>query len=138
MCLWNIFFRPPNFAVHIFAAPWAMMMKSSSFESPKPYPLTFYLKNSIAALLISVRTCWKVPIYYINVFLVILIWAVLYLFWNASQVLPPYKPHKKRLRTWPQKMHPEKSYLFHYVKFECPFRLVLKYFQLSPTTAHKF
>ena len=40
--------------------------KSSSFESSKLYLFTFNLKNSIAIILISVRTSWKVPICYIN------------------------------------------------------------------------
>ena len=41
-----------------------MMMKSGSFE--KPYLLALNLKNSIIPLLTSVRTSWKVTIYYIN------------------------------------------------------------------------
>ena len=69
---------PPTLTGHSFAALWAMMMKSSSYESPKPYLLTLNLKNSISALLTSVKTCWKVPIYYINGVLVILIWTALY------------------------------------------------------------
>ena len=60
------FFRPPTLTGHSFAALWAMIMKSSSFESLKLYSLTLYLKNSIAVLLTSVRKCWKVQIYYIN------------------------------------------------------------------------
>ena len=49
--------RPPTLTAHSFAAPLAMMMESSSFESPKPCLLTLYLKNSIGALLTSVMTC---------------------------------------------------------------------------------
>ena len=75
----RFFLQPPTLTGHSFKAPWAMMMKSSSFESPKLYLLTLNLKNIISALLTSVRTCWKVPIYYINRVLVILIWAALYL-----------------------------------------------------------
>ena len=36
---------------HSFAAPSSMMMKSSSFECPKPHLLAFKLKDSIEALL---------------------------------------------------------------------------------------
>ena len=56
-----------------------MVMKSSSIESPKPYLLTLYLKNSIAVLVTSVWTCWNVPIYYINGVLMILNRTALYL-----------------------------------------------------------
>ena len=42
---------------HNFAASKAIVICSSSFESPKPYLLTLYIKNSIAALLKSVRIC---------------------------------------------------------------------------------
>ena len=80
----RIFFRPPTLTGHSFAAPWAMMMKSSSFESPKLYLLTHNSKNSIAALLTPVRTWWKVLIYYINVVLVILIWTALYVLSTKS------------------------------------------------------
>ena len=31
--------RPPTLTGHSFAAPWAMIMKSCSIESPKPYLL---------------------------------------------------------------------------------------------------
>ena len=66
------FFKPPNLEGYSFAATWAMVMKSSSFESPKPYLFALNLKNSIAALLKSVRTSWKVPTYYTNGVLMIL------------------------------------------------------------------
>ena len=63
-----------NFDRSQFRSPltWAMMMKGSSFESPKPYLLTLYLKNSIAALLTSFRMSWKKTNYYINGALLIL------------------------------------------------------------------
>ena len=74
----RIFIRPPTLTGHSFKALGAMMMKSSSFESPKLYSSTLNSKKSIAALLTTVRTCWKLPIYYINVVLVIRIWTALY------------------------------------------------------------
>ena len=37
--------------IHSFPAPSAIIMDSSSFDSPKPYPFALYLKNNIAALL---------------------------------------------------------------------------------------
>ena len=73
----DFFFRSPTLIGHNFAAPWAMMMKSGSFESPKSYLLALNLKNSIVPLLTSVRTSWKVPIYYINRALLILKWKPL-------------------------------------------------------------
>ena len=57
---------------HSFAAPSAMMMKSGSYESPKPYILVNNLKNSRIPLLTSVRMSWKVAINYIN-----LVWMIL-------------------------------------------------------------
>ena len=75
----RIFFRLPTLTGHSFATPWAMMMKSGSFESPKPYLLAPNLKNSIIPLLTSVRTSWKVTIYCINRALLILKWKPLYL-----------------------------------------------------------
>ena len=62
----NFFFRPPSLTGHSFAAPWAMMIKSDLYESPKPYLFAHNLENSIVPLLTSVRTSWKVSIYYIN------------------------------------------------------------------------
>ena len=53
----RILIQPPTLTGHNFAALGAMMMKSSSFESPKLYLLTLNSKNSIAALLTPVRTC---------------------------------------------------------------------------------
>ena len=76
----RIFIRPPTLTGHSFAALEAMKIKSSSFESPKLYSLKLNSKNSIAALSTLVRTCWKVPIYYINVVLVNLKWTALYHF----------------------------------------------------------
>ena len=73
-----IFFRSPTLIGHNFAAPWAMMMKSGSFESPKSYLLALYLKNCIVPLLTSVRTSWKVSIHYINRALLIFKWKPLY------------------------------------------------------------
>ena len=60
-----------------------------SFESPKLYLLTLNSKNIIAALLtpVRIRTCWKVPIYNMNVVLVILIWAALYIWKTIMQFL---------------------------------------------------
>ena len=46
--------------VHSFAALGAMMMKSSSFESPKPIDNT--LKNNVVAFMRSVRISWKVRV----------------------------------------------------------------------------
>ena len=66
------FFRPPTLTGNSFVAPWAMMMKISSFESPKLYLLTLNSNNSKAVLLTIVRTSWKLPIYYINRVLMIL------------------------------------------------------------------
>ena len=40
---------------HSFATPGAMMMKSGSFEPPKPYLLALDFKNGIGPLLTSVR-----------------------------------------------------------------------------------
>ena len=45
------FFGPPTLKGHSFAAPWAMMMNSCSFESPKLYLFALDLKHNIAALL---------------------------------------------------------------------------------------
>ena len=53
----RIFIQPPTLTGHSFAALGAMMMKSSSFESPKLYLLTLNSKNSIAELLTPVRIC---------------------------------------------------------------------------------
>ena len=53
----KIFLRPPTLTGHSFVALGVMMMKSSLFESPKLCLLTLDSKNSIAALLTSVRTC---------------------------------------------------------------------------------
>ena len=68
----RIFFGSPTLTGHSFAAPWAMMIKSGSFESPKPYLLVHNLKNSRMPLLTSVRTSWKVAIYNIKGVLMIL------------------------------------------------------------------
>ena len=46
-----IFFRPPTLTGHSFTAPWAMMIYSTSFKSPKSYLFGYYWKNSKAALL---------------------------------------------------------------------------------------
>ena len=59
-----------------------MMVKSGSFESPKPYLFALYLKNSIIPLLTSVRTSLKVPIYYIKGVLMILNRTPLYVIPN--------------------------------------------------------
>ena len=85
-----IFFTSPTLIGHNFAAPWAMMMKSGSFESPKSYLLALNLKNSIVPLLTSVRTSWKVTIYYINRALLILFGKPLYVFWSCPGY--PYGP----------------------------------------------
>ena len=53
----RIFIQPPTLTGHSFAALGAMMMKSSSFESPKLYLLTLNSKNSKAELLTPVKTC---------------------------------------------------------------------------------
>ena len=45
------FFRPPILRGHSFAAAVAMMMHSSSFESPMNYPFELRLMKSVAALL---------------------------------------------------------------------------------------
>ena len=82
----RIFIRPPTLTGHSFAALGAMMMKSSSFESPKRYLLILNSKNSIAALLAPIRTCWKVPICYINRVLVNLIWAALYIAFSFMKI----------------------------------------------------
>ena len=76
---------------HIFA-PWAMMMKSSSFEIPMQYLFALNLKINIAALLISFWTSWKVPIYYINRFLIILNCTALYYIYKS-------KPHNQSYYT---------------------------------------
>ena len=68
----GIFFRLPTLTGHSFGALWAMMMNSSSFESPKSYLFGHYLKNSSLVLLRYVILSWKVPIYYINRALMIL------------------------------------------------------------------
>ena len=47
----DFLFKLPILTGHSFAAPWPMIMHSSSFQSPKPYPFGHYLKNSISALL---------------------------------------------------------------------------------------
>ena len=52
------FFKPPTLTGHSFAAPWPMIMNSSSFESPKS------LKNSIIALLRYVISIQSTPIWY--------------------------------------------------------------------------
>ena len=45
------FFWPPTLTGYNSAAPWAMMIYGSSFESPKPRLFVHYLINSIPALL---------------------------------------------------------------------------------------
>ena len=65
-------FWPPTLTSHSFAVPWAMMMKSGSFENPMSYLLALNLKDCIEPLLASVRTSWRVPIYYITRGLLIL------------------------------------------------------------------
>ena len=66
---------------------------------PKPYLLTIYLKNSIAAILTSVRTSWKVSIYYINRVLVILIWRALYD--GCGGILCAYPPFSSSsIKSW--------------------------------------
>ena len=47
----GIFFGPPTLKGHNFVAPRAMVMNSSSIESPKPYLFGNCLKKSITALL---------------------------------------------------------------------------------------
>ena len=71
-----------NLTGHSFVAPWAKMMKWSSFESPKPYLTILNKKNSIVPLLTSVRMCWKMEIYYINRVLMILNRTPLY--WHSK------------------------------------------------------
>ena len=44
-------FRSPTLKSQSFAAPWGITMKSSSFESPKPYLFALSLRNSIEAFL---------------------------------------------------------------------------------------
>ena len=72
----RIFIRPLTLTGHSFAALWAIMMKCSSFESPKLYLLALNSKNSIVALLtpvsnwffwsknsplhLTTRLCWSV------------------------------------------------------------------------------
>ena len=51
---------------------WRSKKNCGSFESPKPYLLVHNLKNSRIPLLMSVRTSWKVLIYYIGGILMIL------------------------------------------------------------------
>ena len=41
----SIFFRPQRLTGHSFVAPWAIMMNSSSFESPKSYLFGHYLRS---------------------------------------------------------------------------------------------
>ena len=89
---------PSTLEGHSFATPLAMMMKSTSFESFKPYLLTLNLKNSIAAISTSVRTCWKVPIYYINRVLVILYRTALYI--HIAKISTISKDFYWYLRRW--------------------------------------
>ena len=58
------FFRPPTLTSHSFAANWAMMMKSSSFESPKSYLYSNKLKNGKAALIKYIIYPFEVPPFY--------------------------------------------------------------------------
>ena len=57
------FFRPPTLRGHSFAAPLAMMMNSSSFESSKSYLFGNYLKKNILVLLRYVILDQINPIY---------------------------------------------------------------------------
>ena len=57
------FNQPPTLTGHSFAAPLAMMMNSSSFESPKPYLFALNLKDSIAAILRHFLLGQSYPIY---------------------------------------------------------------------------
>ena len=41
----QIFFQPPTLIGHSFTATWAMIMKNSSFETPKSYLLALDLKQ---------------------------------------------------------------------------------------------
>ena len=43
-------FRSPDLTDHRVAVPLAVLMCRSTFESPKPHPLTHYLENSILEL----------------------------------------------------------------------------------------
>ena len=78
----GILFRLSTFTGHSFGALWAIMMNSSSFESPKSYLFGHYLKNSSLVLLRYVILSWKVPIYYINGALMILNRPPLYILSN--------------------------------------------------------
>ena len=49
------FFRSQILTSHSFAAPWAMMMSGSSFESPKSYLSGKYFKKSIHTITFKVR-----------------------------------------------------------------------------------
>ena len=73
-------FFTSNFYRSQFCSPCSFYDESGSFESSNPYLLALNLKNSLVPLLTSVRMFWKVPIYYINGVLVILIWTALYIF----------------------------------------------------------
>ena len=58
----EIFLRPPTLTGHSYEIPWNMMIKSSSFESPKPYLFALNFKKSIAALLTYVISIQSTPI----------------------------------------------------------------------------
>ena len=57
------FYQTQTLTGHSFAAPCAILMKSSTFESPKSYLFALDLKDSIAALSTFVRMSGKVPVY---------------------------------------------------------------------------
>ena len=58
------FFGPPTLIGHSFAAPYTMMMKSSSFESPKSYLYAHNLKDNKAAPLKFIIPIRSTPILY--------------------------------------------------------------------------
>ena len=79
-------FQLPTLTGHSFAAPWVTMIKSGSFESPKPYLLIHNFKNSRIPLWTSIRTSWKVTIYYIKGVLMILNRIPLYVYFSMLRV----------------------------------------------------
>ena len=69
----RIFLMPPTLTSHSFAAPWAMIMNSRSFENPKHIYLHLTLKTGLTeAFSRYIILSWKVPIHYINRALMIL------------------------------------------------------------------
>ena len=84
----RILFGLPTLTSHSFAAPWVTILKSGSFESPKPYLFVHNLKNSKLPLLTSVRTSWKATIYFIKGVLMILNRTPLYvLHWSVVTIV---------------------------------------------------